>query len=79
MIKILFFGPVAARVGQHELSMSAMMGMTVQDVYQQMQQRYPLAFEIVCFTALNGEMLRDLSPRVKAGDEVVFMSKFSGG
>lgn len=79
MIKILFFGPVAERVGQHDLLLPATPGLTLQHLYDELQQRFPRAFEIVCFTALNGEMLRDLSHTVQMGDEVVFMSKFSGG
>ncbi len=79
MITVLFFGPVAARVGQAELTFPASRGMTLQHLHHDLQQRYPHAFELVCCTALNGQMHHDLSQCVRAGDEVVFMSKFSGG
>jgi len=39
---------------------------------------YPAAFEIVCFTAVNGEHVRDVQLPVADNSEVVFMSKFSG-
>lgn len=79
MIKILFFGPVAERVGQSELALPVTPGLTLEALRATLQQRYPAAFELVCFTALNGEMARDGAQTVQAGDEVVFMSKFSGG
>lgn len=79
MINVLFFGPVAERVGHSNLSLPFTPDLTVQNLYDQLQTRHPSAFAIVCFTALNGEMLRDLSPTLSDGDEVVFMSKFSGG
>ena len=79
MIRILFFGPVAERVGQHTLTLAHTSDLTLQQVHDQLQQRYPDAFSIVCFTALNGEMTRNLAQPLSDGDEVVFMSKFSGG
>lgn len=79
MIRILFFGPVAERVGQNSLTYPFANGLTLQHVHDQLQKRHPDAFSIVCFTALNGEMMRDLSLPLSDGDEVVFMSKFSGG
>jgi molybdopterin converting factor small subunit len=51
----------------------------LQTVREQLQSRYPEAFELVCFTAVNGEMVRDDARVLADGDEVVFMSKFSGG
>jgi molybdopterin synthase sulfur carrier subunit len=79
MIKVLFFGPVAERVGKSSVALAHTPGVRLQDVHTQLQTLYPAAFEIVCFSAINGEMVRDLSQTLSDGDEVVFMSKFSGG
>jgi len=40
---------------------------------------HPAAFEIVCFAAVNGEHALDMSLPVADYNEIVFMSKFSGG
>lgn len=79
MIKVLFFGPVAARAGANALQVEFRNGMHLQDIHQQMQRLYPAAFELVCFTAVNGEHVRDMQLPVADNSEVVFMSKFSGG
>ena len=79
MIKVLFFGPVAERVGASEVQVAYTAGMHLHDVRAQLQKLYPAAFEIVCFAAVNGEHVRDMSLPLQDGNEVVFMSKFSGG
>lgn len=79
MIKVLFFGPVAERVGASELPVEFRAGMRLQDLRAQLQQQYPAAFEIVCFAAVNGEHALDMSLKLADHGEVVFMSKFSGG
>lgn len=79
MIKVLFFGPVAERVGAREVMVEFRAGMRVQDVHAQLQAAYPAAFEIVCFAAVNGEHLRDMSLPLTDDSEVVFMARFSGG
>ncbi|MBI5429854.1 MAG: MoaD/ThiS family protein [Nitrosomonadales bacterium] len=79
MIRVLFFGPVAERVGSSEIQVTFATGMRLQDLHRQMQGMYPAAFEIVCFTAMNGEHVRDMQLPVSDNSEVVFMSKFSGG
>lgn len=79
MIKVLFFGPVAERVGANVLQVEFRKGLRLHDLHQQMQGLYPAAFEIVCFTAVNGEHVRDVQLPVADDSEVVFMSKFSGG
>lgn len=79
MIKVMFFGPVAERVGANMLQVEFRHGMRLHDLHQQMQRLYPAAFEIVCFTAMNGEHVRDMQLPVADNSEVVFMSKFSGG
>ena len=79
MIKVMFFGPVAERVGANMLQIEFRKNMRLDDLYQQMKGLYPAAFEIVCFTAMNGEHVRDMQLPVADYSEVVFMSKFSGG
>jgi molybdopterin converting factor small subunit len=79
MIRVLFFGPVAERVGKSEMSVAFSTGMCLQDLRTQLQVSHPAAFEIVCFAAVNGEHVLDMSLPLADGSEVVFMSKFSGG
>lgn len=79
MIKVLFFGPVAERVGASEMQVKFHAGMILQDVRAQLQALHPEAFEIVCFAAVNGEHVLDMSLPLADYSEVVFMSKFSGG
>ena len=79
MIKVMFFGPVAERVGKSEVEVEYRTGMRLQDVRAQLQSRYPEAFEIVCFAAVNGAHALDMSLPLAEQSEVVFMSKFSGG
>jgi molybdopterin synthase sulfur carrier subunit len=54
-------------------------GMRLHDLREQLQAKYPAAFEIVCFAAVNGEHVLDMSLPLAERSEVVFMSKFSGG
>lgn len=79
MISVLFFGPVAERVGASRMDVEFTPGMSVADVRAQLQPRYPDAFALVSLAAVDGAHVRD--PSVKLADrcEVVFMSKFSGG
>ncbi len=79
MIKVLFFGPVADRVGATMVPAEFREGMQLQDLYSQMQASYPEAFDLVCFIAVNGTHTRDMQLSLQDGSEVVFMSKFSGG
>ncbi len=79
MIRVLFFGPVAERVGKSEVQVVFKAGMRLLDVREQLQVKYPAAFEIVCFTAVNGEHVLDMSLPLTEHSDVVFMSKFSGG
>ena len=79
MIAVLFFGPVAERVGATSVQAGYTSGMRLQDLRQQMQALYPAAFELVCFVAVNGEQVHDMRLPLSDGNEVVFMSKFSGG
>ena len=79
MIKVLFFGPVAERVGKREVTMEFTAGMRMQDLRANLQELHPEAFEIVCFAAVDGEHVLDMSLPLAENSEVVFMSKFSGG
>ena len=79
MITVLFFGPVAERVGHSRLDVAFQSGMCVQDLRDSLQQQYPEAFALVSLVAVDGEHVRDLSLCLEDRSEVVFMSKFSGG
>ena len=79
MIKVLFFGPVSERIGKSNLSVEYHSGLSVQNLRDKLAAQYPQAFEIVSFTALNGEHVRDLSQQISDNSEVAFMAKFSGG
>ena len=79
MIKVLFFGPVAERIGNNMLQAAHRPGMRLQDLRDEFAAQYPEAFEIVCFAAMNGEHIRDLSVALPDNSEVAFMAKFSGG
>ena len=79
MITVLFFGPVAERLGASHLQVAFRVGMRVQDLRAQLQASYPEAFALVSLAAVDGEHVRDWSLALGDGSEVVFMSKFSGG
>ena len=79
MITVLFFGPVAERVGAGRLEVEFQSGMRLQDLQALLQPRYPEAFALVSLAAVNGEQVRDRSLPLADNSEVVFMSKFSGG
>ena len=79
MINILFFGPVAERVGASRLVVDYYPGMCVQDVQARLQEQHPAAFELVFLVAVDGAHVRDMSVVLADNSEVVFMSKFSGG
>ena len=79
MITVLFFGPVAERLGKSRLEVAYEAGIRLQDVRDQLQARYPEAFSLVSLAAVNGQHERDLSVALADHSEVVFMSKFSGG
>jgi len=79
MIKVLFFGPVAERVGKSEVEVEFCAGLRLQDLRERLQTKYPAAFEIVCFAAVDGVHALDMSLPLADHSEVVFMSKYSGG
>ena len=79
MIAVLFFGPVAERVGSSALQVEYRAQLRLQDLRDELAIQYPQAFDIVCFVALNGSQVRDLSQVLADDSEVAFMAKFSGG
>lgn len=79
MIRVLFFGPVAAQVNEHEMQLEFQPGLCLQDIIAQLQLRYPKAFELVCFTAVNQVHTHDMQLQLADQDEIAFMAKFSGG
>jgi len=79
MIKVLFFGPVADRVGSNTLQMEYRLGMKLQDLRDACAASYPQAFELVSMMAVDGEHARDMAMPLNDGAEVAFMAKFSGG
>ena len=79
MINVLFFGPVSERIGMGKLSVEYYTGLSLQSLRDTLAAQYPQAFEIVSFTAVNGEHVRDLSQQISDNSEVAFMAKFSGG
>lgn len=79
MIKVLFFGPVAERIGSTVLHVEHRAGLRLQALRDDLSAQYPQAFDIVCFMAVNGAHVRDLSQELADNSEVAFMAKFSGG
>ena len=79
MIAVLFFGPVAERLGKSRLDVDFAPGMSVQGLHDALQAQYPEAFSLVSIAAVDGEHVRDFSRVLEDRSEVVFMSKFSGG
>lgn len=79
MINVLFFGPVAERIGSNALQVEYRPGIRLQDLRDELAAQYPQAFEIVCLVAANGEHVRDMSLPLADNSEVAFMAKFSGG
>ena len=79
MMTILFFGPVAERVGTGRLQIPHQAGMRLQELRAQLQAQYPEAFALVSLAAIDGKHVREMATPLADGCEVVFMSKFSGG
>jgi molybdopterin synthase sulfur carrier subunit len=79
VIKVLFFGPVAERMGKSLESAEFRTGLSLQSLRDELAAQFPQAFELVCFTAVNGEHIRDMSVILSDNSEVAFMAKFSGG
>ncbi|MDR2925241.1 MAG: MoaD/ThiS family protein [Azoarcus sp.] len=80
MINVLFFGPVAERIGTRQISLDFQESLRWQDVRDALRARCPEAFEIVSIVAVDGRRVteQDSAPLAQ-GSEIVFMSTFSGG
>jgi molybdopterin synthase sulfur carrier subunit len=79
MIKVLFFGPVADRVGTREMQFDYAPGMTLHDVAHKVGMQYPGALSIVSFFAVNQTQVHDKHTPLHDNDEIALMAKFSGG
>ena len=79
MIKVLFFGPVAERIGSSALQVEYRAGLSLHDLRDELSKQYPQAFNIVCFMAVNGAHARGLTQVLADNSEVALMAKFSGG
>jgi len=79
MIRVLFFGPIAAATGEREASVAHMPGLTLGNLKETLAGRYPEAMHLATMTAVNGEHVRDLALPLADNSEVAFMAKFSGG
>lgn len=79
MIRVLFFGPIAERVGAREMQFDYAPGMTLHDIIARVGMQHPGALSIVSFIAVNQIQITDRQQRLQDGDEIAFMAKFSGG
>lgn len=79
MIKVLFFGPIAAASGARELAIEKTQDMTLGSLREMLATEHPEAMRLATMTAVNGEHVRDLNMPLADNSEVAFMAKFSGG
>lgn len=79
MIKVLFFGPVADRIGTREMQFDHAPGMTLHDITHKVGMQHPGALSIVSFIAVNQTQVHDKQLPLHDNDEVALMAKFSGG
>lgn len=79
MIRVLFFGPIAELIGQRTIEMEHREGMSLRQLRETLAERYPQAFTMVAFVAVNGVQIRAADHVLADGSEVAFMAKFSGG
>ncbi len=75
MIRVLFFGHIADRIGRRELQLEAHPGMTLADAVRATgcHEIRPLLF------AVNRQQVDDTTTPVTDGDEIAIMPPFSGG
>lgn len=73
MIKVIFFGTIAERLGKRSLDVSPN-----QSLAEVIEAADCAAFSPFLI-AVNQEQINDMSFKVKAGDEVAIMPPFSGG
>jgi len=73
MVRVLFFGIVADKLGKRHVEVQS--GLTVAEIIQKMDCT---GFQPL-LVAVNQEQIRDMSIIVNDGDEVGLMPPFSGG
>ncbi len=75
MIKVLFFGSIADKLGKRDCILSVCEYMTIDDVLEAVGcvGVQPL------LVAVNQEQVQDMNYIVQDGDEVALMPPFSGG
>ena len=75
MIRVLFFGGIADRMGKQSCELVVEDGMTIAEVVATVgcATMQPL------LVAINQEQVNDMGRLVKHGDEVALMPPFSGG
>lgn len=78
MITVRFFGTVATQAGRARLEIAYREGMSLQNVYEQLQPLYPEAFALVSVAAVNGMQFRDMSLPLEDGWDVIFMPRLFG-
>ncbi len=79
MIKVLFFGPIAAATGEREVQVGFAPGMTLGSLRDTLAAQHPEAMRLAAMMAVNGEHARDAALLLNDNSEVAFMAKFSGG
>ncbi|MDR3213496.1 MAG: MoaD/ThiS family protein [Azoarcus sp.] len=80
MIQVLFFGPVAERIGKRQIDVDFHPGLRWQDIYGELRAHHHEAFALVSVVAVNGKRVDEQDDTLLTdGAEVVFMSAFSGG
>ncbi|MDP6318754.1 MAG: MoaD/ThiS family protein [Candidatus Thalassarchaeaceae archaeon] len=76
-IKMLFFGPLAENMGQHEIEVALVMGSTTRDLIQRFRLTHLL--DTGLRIAINGEIGADIDESLKDASEVAFLPPVSGG
>jgi len=74
-VNVLFFGVIAARLGEHKRAVAISEGMTLSDLLVTVgcNDFKPLVL------AVNQTQVKDLNRKLSSGDEVAIMPPFSGG
>jgi molybdopterin synthase sulfur carrier subunit len=80
MIRVLFFGPIAERIGARQIQVDFRAGLRWTDVRDELRTSYPDAIALVAIVAVDGvRVTEENNAPLADGAEVVFMSAFSGG
>jgi molybdopterin converting factor small subunit len=80
MIRVLFFGPIAERIGARQIQVNFRTGLRWTDVRDELRTSHPDAIALVAIVAVDGvRVTEENNAPLTDGAEVVFMSAFSGG